>query len=192
MKVFDEGLIIRSSYERNKGKHLAILLLVIIATITIDFATKLIFTDKYFSLIENILSICFVKNYGGAMGLFLGNYNLLLFIPMGIVVMLIYNYNFVKHKTYSYTIGMGFIFGGAIGNISDRLFLGSVRDIISIDFLSFTQPVFNMADLFLTVGFFFIIYYAVIVIPDLIFSTERMEVAFYKEMLKRNKLNEKK
>ena len=178
MKVFDEGLVIRSLYERNKGKHFAILLLVIIATITIDFATKLIFTDKYFSLIDNILSIHFVRNHGGAMGLFLGNYDLLLFIPLGIVVALILNFNFVKHKTYSYTIGMGFLFCGAIGNIADRLFLGSVRDIISIDFLSFVQPVFNMADFFLTVGFFFIAYYSVVELPGLIYNTERLGVTF--------------
>lgn len=181
MKVFDEGLIVRKKYEQNKGKHFAILLLIMIATIIIDLATKLIFTDQYFSLIENVFSVHFVRNYGGAMGVFSGNYLLLLSIPIIIVIGLTITSFFLTYKTYSYTIGMGFIFGGAIGNIADRLFLGSVRDIISIDFLSFTQPVFNMADLFLTIGVFFLAYYALIVLTKIIFDNERMEMRLKKE-----------
>jgi len=41
------------------------------------------------------------------------------------------------------------IAGGAIGNFIDRLFIGSVTDMICLDFISF--PIFNVADSFITV-----------------------------------------
>ena len=41
--------------------------------------------------------------------------------------------------------------GGAVGNLIDRLFLGYVRDFISLDFLG-NFPVFNIADMCLLAG----------------------------------------
>ena len=40
--------------------------------------------------------------------------------------------------------------GGIIGNVVDRMFLGYVRDFISLQFMNFA--VFNIADSALTVG----------------------------------------
>ena len=42
------------------------------------------------------------------------------------------------------------ILGGGIGNMIDRLTTGSVTDMICFDFVNF--PVFNVADMFITVG----------------------------------------
>ena len=50
-------------------------------------------------------------------------------------------------------IALGLIFGGAIGNIFDRVTRGYVIDFISVGW----WPVFNLADTFLTVGVFLII-----------------------------------
>ena len=49
-----------------------------------------------------------------------------------------------------YRVGFACIFGGIIGNMVDRIFVGFVRDFISLDFINF--PVFNVADIALTVG----------------------------------------
>ena len=46
------------------------------------------------------------------------------------------------------TLAFGFVFGGGIGNLIDRLFLGKVVDFIDVGF----WPIFNIADSFVTVG----------------------------------------
>ena len=49
------------------------------------------------------------------------------------------------------------ILGGLFGNLIDRIAFGYVRDFVHLDFMSF--PVFNVADIALTVGCIcFIIY----------------------------------
>ena len=42
------------------------------------------------------------------------------------------------------------VFGGGLGNMIDRLRLGSVVDMIEVEFINF--PVFNVADCFITCG----------------------------------------
>ena len=44
------------------------------------------------------------------------------------------------------------IYGGALGNVIDRIRLGYVVDMICVDFIDF--PVFNVADCFITCGCF--------------------------------------
>jgi signal peptidase II len=49
-------------------------------------------------------------------------------------------------------VAVGFIIGGAIGNVIDRLRLGSVTDFIDFSSLHFFPWVFNVADSAITVG----------------------------------------
>ncbi|GAJ09942.1 unnamed protein product [marine sediment metagenome] len=52
-----------------------------------------------------------------------------------------------------YNVSLGFILGGALGNLIDRYFVGEVTDFINFTF----WPVFNIADSFLIIGFCLII-----------------------------------
>ena len=57
------------------------------------------------------------------------------------------------------------IIAGTIGNFIDRIFLGYVRDFISIKLFSF---VFNLADLFITIGVIcFVIYIIIDCVKDI-------------------------
>ena len=53
-----------------------------------------------------------------------------------------------------YNISLGFILGGALGNLVDRYFIVEVTDFISFTFFG---PVFNIADSFIVIGFILII-----------------------------------
>ena len=62
-----------------------------------------------------------------------------------------------KYKTesielYSYSL----ILGGTIGNGIDRIIRGYVVDFINLNFIDF--PVFNIADLFINIGFLLLLY----------------------------------
>lgn len=59
-------------------------------------------------------------------------------------------FNLTLKKSY---IPVAMVIGGALGNIFDRLFRGYVIDFISVGW----WPIFNLADILLTVGIFLII-----------------------------------
>ena len=48
--------------------------------------------------------------------------------------------------------------GGRIGNIYDRILYGSVTDFLYFDFIIFHTGVVNMADIFVTTGFFLVLF----------------------------------
>ena len=50
------------------------------------------------------------------------------------------------------------IFSGSIGNIFDRLYYSSVPDFIDIHFNNFHWFIFNVADIFITLGVILLIY----------------------------------
>ncbi len=96
---------------------------------------------------EGLFHLTLVRNTGAGFGLFQNNNGVLLLISIAVVVSILF---FLKSilKNGFLTFGASFIFGGAIGNILDRIMLGHV-----IDFLDFRiWPVFNVADAAITVG----------------------------------------
>ena len=46
----------------------------------------------------------------------------------------------------------GFLFGGILGNLIDRIFRGYVVDYVSLNIFGYDFPIFNLADVLITVG----------------------------------------
>ena len=82
-----------------------------------------------------------VENTGAAFGIFQNGTWILAFISLIVVVI-----GFIYFKYYP--LALSFLIAGALGNFIDRIFLGYVRDFISISI----WPVFNFADIFSTIG----------------------------------------
>jgi signal peptidase II len=99
-----------------------------------------------------------IWNEGIAFGLFSFSktimYDLLtLFISLVILVIFIM---LIKSKDLGkYPLLM--IFGGAIGNLYDRVFYKAVPDFIDLHVNNFHWFIFNVADIFITVGVIFMI-----------------------------------
>ena len=101
--------------------------------------------------IEGVFNLLHVHNTGAAFSSFQGAQWLFALVFALFTAAVIYE--FITRK-------MGFsnlerwliviIYGGAVGNMIDRLRLGFVVDMIHLDFMSF--PVFNVADCFITCG----------------------------------------
>jgi len=86
----------------------------------------------------------YTENTGAAFGLFKGNVFILSIISVFIIFLLFYY--FIKYpKLY---LPLGFLLGGATGNLIDRVFLGFVRDFIDLKI----WPIFNVADSFNVIG----------------------------------------
>ncbi|GBD88659.1 lipoprotein signal peptidase [bacterium BMS3Abin03] len=124
-------------------------------------------------VIGNFFKITFIENPGMAFGFNPGSdYKLLisLFSVAASIALLIYLYA-ERNKQLSLRISLALILGGAIGNVIDRtfygiiykyapLFYGKVVDFLDFDFFNFTilgrsydrWPVFNLADVSVTIG----------------------------------------
>lgn len=54
-------------------------------------------------------------------------------------------------------VGLSLILGGALGNFLDRLLTGEVVDFLQFNFGSYTFPIFNVADMGITIGVGFVL-----------------------------------
>ena len=126
--------------------------------IFIDQYTKYLLSINNKSLLNKdfiIFSIDYVKNYGAAFNLFNGNRIFLSLLSIIVTFFIIY---FLLNKNCSSLefLSYSFILGGTIGNGLDRIVKGYVIDFINLNFINF--PVFNVADISINIGVFFIIY----------------------------------
>ncbi|MBN1918105.1 MAG: signal peptidase II [Verrucomicrobia bacterium] len=60
--------------------------------------------------------------------------------------------HFVETHLVTGAIALGLIYGGALGNLVDRIAFGKVRDFIELHLWLFTWPAFNVADVCIVAG----------------------------------------
>jgi len=109
------------------------------------------------------LNIVLVWNKGIAFGLFSFDesnlYNILtLLISIIVVILVIMSVKSKGFKRYSLIM----IVGGALGNLYDRVFFYAVPDFIDFHIGNFHWFIFNIADIFITIGVFFMILFELI------------------------------
>lgn len=145
-----------------KKKSYIIFLSILILGVVVDLVTKVLFANYFEAgnrdivLIPNFFSFTFVKNTGAAFGIF-GDSTIALTIVSVVFVVIFVVYDIFYHSdNIWYILGISMLISGAIGNFIDRLFLGYVRDFISIHIFPF---VFNVADALITFGVIFFAVY---------------------------------
>ncbi|MCX7990587.1 MAG: signal peptidase II [Proteobacteria bacterium] len=112
------------------------------------------------------LNLTFVENKGIAFGILhrggdLKHLIILIFTVLAIGLLFYLFYSSEKFLVKRAII-FGFIAGGAIGNLYDRVFYGAVVDFIELYYKSFHWPVFNIADTFITIGIVLIFFFQII------------------------------
>ena len=102
--------------------------------------------------LTSFLNLQLIWNEGIAFGLlsFDNNfyYNLITFVI--VIVILILFFLLKEHDQYSYFYSI--IIGGALGNLTDRIRFSSVPDFIDFHIFNFHWFVFNIADIFISLG----------------------------------------
>lgn len=148
------------SYFSLTKKDLTLLAIVSTSVFVFDFITKYaVFSmDVSGYYICSILNILKVRNYGISFGLFSENpYIMIYFIIIFDLAVMIYllhcfqSKNMYKRPTL-FAVAVCFVFGGAVGNLFDRIYYGSVRDFIDFHWNNHHWPCFNIADIFICVG----------------------------------------
>ena len=102
---------------------------------------------------SKFLNINLIWNEGIAFGLFSFNENYLynLLTILIVIVIFIILIMIIKSEGFKrYALSM--IFGGAVGNLYDRIFYSAVPDFIDFHIKDFHWFIFNVADIFITIG----------------------------------------
>lgn len=109
---------------------------------------------KILVIIKKFFYLTCVRNDGAAFSI-LGSQRILLII-ISILALFFLIYYITKHDKNQ--IGYFFLVGGIVGNLIDRIFLGYVVDFIGIELFGNSYPIFNIADIFIVLGAFFVIF----------------------------------
>lgn len=120
-----------------------------------DQVTKYIVVQKIpmnnsIEVIKGFFYITPINNTGAAFGMFQGYTRVLTVVSIIAIFLIIFLKAIINLNSVFYNISLGFILGGAMGNLVDRYFAGEVTDFLNF---SFFGAVFNVADLFINVGF---------------------------------------
>ncbi|MFO7272723.1 MAG: signal peptidase II [Sphaerobacter thermophilus] len=99
-------------------------------------------------VIPPVLRFLYVRNTGVAFGAFQGAGEILILLAVGVVLLLAVAFWRMIRESPWLSLALGLQFGGAIGNIIDRLRYGYVVDFIDVP----NFPTFNVADSAITVG----------------------------------------
>lgn len=116
--------------------------------------------DTKFTLIPGIFDIVYRKNTGAAFSILSKHIFLLSIISIIFCILVVVYVIKIKPKHPLQCTAISLVFAGAFGNGIDRFFRGYVVDFIETTFINF--PVFNIADISITVGAVLFIIYVII------------------------------
>ena len=135
---------------------------VVALVILLDQATKMLVVRtiplyKTITVIPGFFNLTHITNPGGAFGFLAHNgspWRHWVFLIAAVVAlsMILYFYHHTPSTHSSLGLGLSLIFGGAIGNLIDRLRYGQVIDFLDFYVSHFHWPTFNLADCAVTIG----------------------------------------
>ncbi len=135
--------------------------LIAIAFLILDQVTKYLVVQDFtevgdtYPLWEGVFHFTYVRNTGAAFSVFSGGVSWLrwlsLVVSLGLIAFVLFGSRLSKLEQ----IGYGFILAGAMGNGVDRFLFGYVVDFLDFRLINF--PVFNIADIAINLGIFFLL-----------------------------------
>ncbi len=135
---------------------------IVVAVVLFDQLTKL-WVVRSFALFESLeiipgfFNLTYLTNKGAAFGFLAGHngaWRHYLFLVLGCValVVIVMAWSRLRYEHRLYAISLPLIAGGAIGNLIDRVRLGSVVDFLDVFVGSYHWPAFNVADSAISMG----------------------------------------
>ena len=144
---------------KNKLKKFFLSFLIVVIIFAIDRISKIYIlnlaeTEKYIDIyINSFLNFYLVWNTGIGFGLlslesnFYYNLITLLIAIINIIILIL----IIKSKDHKFFF-LVMILGGSLGNLFDRMYYKAVPDFIDIHYDNFHWFIFNVADIFITLG----------------------------------------
>ena len=147
-------------------------LLIVGVLVAVDQFTKVLAynylsnTPSGVSVINGVFSLYYTPNTGISLSLLAGKTVLIIAITSVILLLLIYALIRTPKLNYymPFSVVLSVIIAGAVGNLIDRIFRGFVIDFISLDIIHF--PIFNVADICVTVGLVILVFLVIFKYKD--------------------------
>ncbi len=159
MTLTVENTLIIEESKKRKYIKLAVIAGLVIVT---DQITKAVILDtmslyQSFTVISGFFDITHIHNTGGAFGIFAEQNSILrnllfLFVSSVAVGFVLYFYHKTPKTHPLLATAFALIFGGAVGNLIDRVRIGKVVDFLDFYIGNWHWPAFNVADSAITVG----------------------------------------
>ena len=126
----------------------------------LDQVTKMLSTIYFKGLslriIPNFFYLTYVENTGAAWSI-LKNKQLVLIILTLVLIVLLHIFMRDIKPTAKNIASFSLIYGGIWGNLIDRIFHGYVIDFLDFKLFGYDYPVFNIADMAIVIGIFFLL-----------------------------------
>jgi len=143
----------------NEIKLILPLIIIAIVSLSLDQITKTIVRNEIavrgtVEIIEGFFELSYSENTGAVFGSFQGRNRIFIIVSLLAIIFIFFYYSKFKENLWI-KLALGFILGGALGNLTDRIFFGFVTDFLrfKIWFLRpFWWPNFNIADASVTIG----------------------------------------
>lgn len=130
------------------------LILPAVLVVVLDQLTKqLLWRNAHnYEIIGGYLNITLVRNSGAAFGMFQGGRLFFVIASVAAIILITWvGWRLPRADRYRRLL-LGVILGGAVGNLIDRLIHGNVIDFLQIGVAGHYWPVFNVADMAVTIG----------------------------------------
>ena len=150
----------KSVYLRSKYLESAVIIILIFF---IDIYTKNLALENlllnYPLEINNFFNLTLVYNYGAAFSILsdAGGWQKWLFIIISIII-ISYLHILLRIDHGENKIALSLVIGGALGNLFDRITYGYVIDFLEFHYQNFYWPIFNFADITISIGIIMLIY----------------------------------
>jgi signal peptidase II len=130
-------------------------IILILSAVALDQATKYLITsnlrfEEQIPVIDKFFYITYWRNKGAAWGI-LQNQRFI-FITLTVIMSVVFVFILFKTNNKMYKLSISLILSGALGNLIDRVFQGSVVDFLQFFIGSYQYPVFNVADMCVVIG----------------------------------------
>ena len=136
---------------------------IILSVFLADFLTKTIAVNKLLLYksepVTSFMNFTLVFNYGAAFSFLsdAGGWQRWFFIIFSITVICLIIYLLIK-ENFSEYMPFSFVLAGALGNLYDRIYYGYVIDFIEFYYKDFSWPIFNVADIAISIGIILLLY----------------------------------
>ena len=141
-----------------KNKTVKMIVIIVAIIILVDQASKLLVSNLLTETIGNdFFKLEIANNTGMAFGFNDGNIKNIFISIFVLVIVITFIKNQLERIDKKTAIVIAMALGGAISNLIDRIFRGSVLDFIKI----YKIPNFNLADMFIVIGWILIIIFLI-------------------------------